>query len=263
MTVECAAALLGGSTTAVAFTGAGISTESGLPDFRSSGGLWGQWDPQEVATVRALRKAPERFYAFYRTRLAALATAQPNAAHYALAQLERWSVLSALITQNVDGLHHAAGSQRVIELHGNLREASCIDCRAISAMEAITVALECGQLPLCPRCGGLLKPNIVLFEELLPEAAFAEAEDACHYTDIVLIVGSSLQVTPAAWLPEVAYERGAAVIIINDEPTAFDARAEVVLRGRAAAIVPTLVRMLESPDPQKDSSSLRRKQSPR
>jgi NAD-dependent deacetylase len=263
MSAEIAAELVGRSTRTVAFTGAGMSTESGLPDFRSSGGLWGRWNPQEVATVRALRVAPERFYAFYRERLAALAKAQPNKGHYALAQLERWGVLDSLITQNVDSLHHQAGSQQVIELHGNLREAACIDCGVISSIDTITVALAHDAIPRCPHCRGLLKPNVVLFEELLPAAAYSEAKAACSRCDVMLVVGSSLQVTPAAWLPEMVQARGAAVIIINDEPTPFDPLARVVIRGRAATVLPTLARALDPAILQRDSFPPRRKQSSR
>jgi NAD-dependent deacetylase len=218
-----------------------MSTESGLPDFRSAGGLWGEYDPQEVATLSAFRRTPEKFYEFYRRRLALLAAAAPNAGHQALAQLEASGRLGAVITQNVDGLHQAAGSRQVIELHGNLREAACPQCRWTGSIRLITEALEAGTLPACPRCGARVKPNVVLFEELLPQAAYHQAEDTCRRAGALLVVGSSLQVTPAAWLPQVARQHGAAVIIVNDEPTPLDHVALLVLRGRAGAILPPLV----------------------
>ncbi len=254
MTAEQAAVLLVQSRSVVALTGAGVSTESGLPDFRSPGGLWAQWDPQDVATLSAFRATPHRFYDFYRARLANLAAARPNEAHYALARLEQRGGLHAVITQNIDGLHQAAGSHRVIELHGNLREAICVDCRAIGPIALIAEALDEGHLPQCARCTGALKPNVVLFEELLPEAAYREAERACTQADALLVVGSSLQVTPAAWLPRAAHAQGAALVIINDEPTPLDHLARVVVRGRAGVVLPALVHAIESTGAQRDSS---------
>jgi NAD-dependent deacetylase len=224
----------------VALTGAGMSTESGLPDFRSPGGLWGEYDPLEVATLSAFRRTPEKFYGFYRQRLALLSVAAPNAGHQALARLEASGRLSAVITQNVDGLHQAAGSRRVIELHGNLREAACPQCQWTGSIRVITKALEAGTLPACPRCEARVKPNVVLFEELLPQAAYQEAENACRNAAVLLVVGSSLQVTPAAWLPHVAHQHGATVIIVNDEPTPLDHVAHIVLRGRVGVLLPSL-----------------------
>ena len=237
--IERAAHLLGKARRGVALTGAGISTESGLPDFRSPHGLWADVDPLEVATLTAFRRDPARFYAFYRTRLMMLAGARPNPAHHALADLEAGGVLAAVVTQNVDGLHQAAGSRRVIELHGNLREAACPDCGWVGPIDVVTEALDGGRLPACAQCGHGVKPNVVLFEELLPLAAYHEAEAACASADLLLVVGSTLAVTPAAWLPQVARRHGAPVIIVNDEPTPLDDLA-VVLRGRAGQILPAL-----------------------
>jgi NAD-dependent deacetylase len=243
-TIAQAASALAASPFSIALTGAGLSTESGLPDVRSPGGLWGEYDPMEVATLSAFRRTPERFYDFYRQRLARLAAAAPNAGHQALAQLEASGRLGAIITQNVDGLHQAAGSRRVIELHGNLREAACPQCQWTGPIRLITEALEAGTLPACPQCGARVKPNVVLFEELLPQEAYQQAEGACRRAGALLVVGSSLQVTPAAWLPQVAHQHGARVIIVNDEPTPLDHIAHIVLRGRAGAILPPLVAAL-------------------
>ncbi len=241
-----AASALAASPFSIALTGAGMSTESGLPDFRSPGGLWGKDNPVEVASLSAFRRTPEKFYDFYRRRLVRLAAAAPNAGHRALAQLEASGRLAAIITQNVDGLHQAAGSRHVIELHGNLREAACPQCRWTGPIGLITEALEAGTLPVCPRCGARVKPNVVLFEELLPQAAYRQAEDACRRAGALLVVGSSLQVTPAAWLPQVARQHGATVIIVNDEPTPLDHVAQFVLRGRAGAILPRLVAAVQN-----------------
>lgn len=235
-----AARVLAGSRNTVALTGAGVSTESGLPDFRSADGLWAGFDPMEVASLSAFRRRPEAFYAFYRARLARLAAARPNPAHRALVALEMHG-LTAVITQNVDGLHQQAGSRRVIELHGNLRESACLACGWVGPISVIAAALERGELPSCPVCGARLKPNVVLFEELLPEAAYREADRCVRSAQVLLVVGSSLQVTPAAWFPGIARSAGARVVIVNDSPTPEDETADVVLRGRAGEILPELV----------------------
>ena len=235
-----AAEYLARSHRTVALTGAGISTESGLPDFRSGDGLWAGVDPMEVASLTAFRRRPEVFYRFYRTRLARLADARPNAAHHALVHLERHGLI-AVITQNVDGLHQRAGSRQVIELHGNLREAACPACGWRGPIALIVDALDHDMLPSCPTCGSRPKPNVILFEELLPADAYREAEHVARSAEVLLIVGSSLQVTPAAWLPEAARTQGAAVLIVNDRPTAMDDVADVVIRGRAGQVLPELV----------------------
>ncbi|MGH2400088.1 MAG: SIR2 family NAD-dependent protein deacylase [bacterium] len=251
--IKAATSLLARSRRIVALTGAGISTESGLPDFRSPGGLWAGVNPLEVATLSAFRRRPEAFFDFYRKRLAMLAGARPNPAHHALVDLEEFG-LRAVVTQNVDGLHHAAGSRRIIELHGNLREAACVECGRTSPIQIITAALDRKVSPICEHCGGALKPNVVLFEELLPEAAYLAAESEVRRADVLLVVGSSLQVTPAAWLPEAAKSHGAGVIIANDEDTAVDRVADVVLRGRVGKILPDLVAAVSARHEQRDDS---------
>jgi NAD-dependent deacetylase len=240
VSAEAAAALLRAATRAVAFTGAGISTESGLPDFRSPGGLWADVDPLAIATRSALEHRPQTFYEFYRQRLAHLAGARPNPAHHALVDLERAGRLRAVVTQNVDGLHQAAGSQQVIELHGNLHECACIGCGAVGPIERLVDALDAGGLPRCEACGSLLKPNVVLFEDLLPEAAWTRASLAVRAADVLLVVGSSLQVTPAAYLPQEAVDRGARLIIVNREPTPYDWRADVVIHDEAGRVLPAM-----------------------
>ena len=221
-------------------TGAGVSTASGLPDFRSPGGVWAGVDPMKVASRTAFDRTPEAFYAFYRTRLDTLGHAAPNPAHLALAALERAGRLHGVITQNVDGLHHAAGSRRVIELHGNLREALCTGCAIVRPIGVIRDALLAGTLPCCATCGALLKPNVVLFEEMLPERAWDAATMLARASGVMLVVGSSLQVTPAAWLPQETVDAGGQLIIVNQEPTPYDRRAAVVVHGPAEQVLPAM-----------------------
>jgi NAD-dependent deacetylase len=233
VSIAAATALLRPARRVVAFTGAGASTESGLPDFRSPGGLWTDVDPRVVASRSALEQRPERFYAFYRRRLARLADAGPNPAHHALAEMERAGRLHAIVTQNVDGLHQAAGSSQVIELHGNLRESVCLACGAVAPIADFVTQLDAGALPRCRRCRSLLKPNVVLFEDLLPEAAWQRALVAVRGCDVLLVVGSSLQVTPAASLPQEALDHGGRLVVVNRESTPYDRAAAVVVRGEA------------------------------
>lgn len=237
--ILAAAQLLGGGR-AVAMTGAGVSTASGLPDFRSSGGFWAGVDPMKVASRTAFERTPEAFYAFYRRRIDTLDRAAPNPAHVALAALERAGLLDGVITQNVDGLHQAAGSAHVIELHGNLREALCVGCGTVRPIAAIRDALASGTLPRCDGCGALLKPYIVLFEELLPQGAWAAATSLARASRVMLVAGSSLQVTPASWLPQDTLDAGGQVIVVNQEPTPYDRRAAVTLRGPSEQILPPI-----------------------
>lgn len=230
----------------VVLTGAGVSTESGLPDFRSPGGLWAGVDPTRVASASAFRQDPVAFYAFYRTRLAALGGAAPNPAHRAIARLEALGVVRMVITQNVDGLHQQAGSREVVEVHGNLREARCAGCGRLSPIVQMAAALDSGELPRCGRCGDLLRPNVVLFEELLPQDAYARAEAACRTCEALLVVGSSLEVYPVASLPDVAVRRGARLLIVNREPTPYDADADVVLQGPAGVVLPQILAAVEA-----------------
>jgi NAD-dependent deacetylase len=240
VSIAHAAALLRSARRAVGLTGAGVSTESGLPDFRSAGGLWETVDPTVVASRSALERTPEVFYAFYRERLARLGGAVPNPAHRAMAALESAGLLHTVITQNVDGLHQAAGSRAVIEIHGNLRESVCAGCGIIGPIGGLAAALEAGRLPRCPACGGLLKPNVVLFDDLMPQRPWLSALSAARVSDVMLIVGSSLQVTPAAYLPQETLERGGRLIIVNREPTPYDDQAAVALRGDAGHVLPEI-----------------------
>lgn len=245
--VERAAALLCAGRRNLALTGAGISTESGLPDFRSAHGLWATVDPTRVASLSAFQRDPAAFYAFYRTRLASLAGAVPNAAHRALARLEGIGMLYLVVTQNVDGLHQQAGSRDVVEVHGNLRECRCIGCSTVRPINEMAGPLDAGTVPQCAGCGGLLRPNVVLFEELLPIAAYERAEAACRECDVLLVVGSSLEVYPVAGLPELAVRSGARLVIVNRDPTQCDALAEIVVRGNAGTVLPAIAGAVDRP----------------
>lgn len=241
-----AAGLLSSSSYAVALTGAGVSTESGIPDFRSPGGLWSRYDPSEFATLSSFLENPSRFYQAASEFLSVF-TAEPNEGHKALAELEGMGILKAVITQNIDGLHQAAGSKRVVELHGNLRECKCLQCGKVSPIEVLVEKLvQRGELPpYCDSCGGLLKPNVIFFGEQLPRQALEEAFECARRCDLMLVAGSSLVVSPANFLPPLAVEAGAELIIVNEEPTPMDAFASVVIRGKTGKVLPELVRLVK------------------
>jgi NAD-dependent deacetylase len=228
----------------VAFTGAGISTPSGIPDFRSKGtGLWEQNDPMEVASLTTFRHHPERFWGWKRPLMCQIWKSSPNPAHLALAQLEMNGQLKAIVTQNIDGLHQRAGSRNVFELHGTIESMTCTTCRSKYASLEFKSQLEDEQIPHCPKCGVILKPDVVLFEEMLPQDVWRAAEKYCLRADIMLVVGSSLEVWPAANLPDMAASNGARVIVVNLSPTFLDARAEVVLPMDVAVALPMLAGM--------------------
>ena len=227
----------------VALTGAGVSVPSGIPDFRSPGsGLWEGVDPMEVAHVDAFRRDPVRFWAFYGPRFHLLADKEPNPAHRALAELERRGRLEAIITQNIDGLHQAAGSHDVIEIHGSATSASCPVCRTQYPRSQVVERFEAAADSV-PRCddGHPLKPDVVLFGDMLPEAAVERAWELAANADLLLCVGSSLEVHPVAQLPAVALEGGARLAIVTRGPTPYDRRADVRLGGDVAADLTMLV----------------------
>jgi NAD-dependent protein deacetylase/lipoamidase len=240
--IQRAAEMLAASRHAVALTGAGHSTSSGIPDFRSPGsGLWEQVDPMEVASISGFQRNPKAFYDWIRPLAKQTMEAQPNPAHYALAELEDMGVLKTVITQNIDELHHRAGSQHVLELHGSVRTATCTRCgKQLPTGEMWPAFVASGQLPHCPHCGGLLKPDVVLFGEVLPVHVLEEAEQESERCDVMLVAGSSLEVYPAADLPLRAVQAGAQAIIVNYEPTYMDARATVVIHEDVAVILPQI-----------------------
>jgi len=232
---------------AVAFTGAGISTPSGIPDFRSpDSGLWHNVDPLKVASIYGFRQNPDDFYNWIYPLVQITLEAQPNPAHYALADLENRGILKTIITQNIDMLHTRAGSRSVYELHGHLREATCGHCFTVYEAEPIIRKYLADRVtPHCPRCGGVIKPNVILFGEQLPVRDLMAAKEAAQRSDVMLIVGSSLEVAPASDLPALAKRRGSRVVIINKGPTSFDAQAHAVIHADAAEVLPQIMGRLE------------------
>jgi NAD-dependent deacetylase len=229
-----------------ALTGAGISAESGLATFRDAQtGLWARYDPRELATPSAFARNPKLVWDWYAWRRACVAAAQPNAGHIALAEIERRARDFVLITQNVDGLHQRAGSRKVVELHGSIARVKC--SREGTIVEHWIASPDA--VPRCASCGAFLRPDVVWFEEALPGSALAAAEDAARRCDVLLVIGTSAEVYPAAALPVLAHERGARVVEINPNPTPLSAIADCVLRGSAGLLLSALVdRMARSGD---------------
>lgn len=246
--IEYAASLLHSADSGIAFTGAGISTPSGIPDFRSPGsGLWEHADPMEVASIWSFRTNPQRFFEWVRPLAAGLLEAEPNPAHFALAHLEKMGHLDAVITQNIDNLHQRADSRRVLEIHGHLRTATCLKCGHQEQIAGeIDTFVERGTIPRCDECGATVKPDVVLFGEILPMDVMAEATRAAEACDVMLVAGSSLEVTPAADLPASAVRAGARLIIVNRDPTPLDHKADVVVHGDVAEVLPRLADLCAS-----------------
>lgn len=237
------AEMIGRGRSGVAFTGAGISVESGIPHFRGEGGLWTQFDPYKVASIEQFRKDPAEYwrYSLNHRRTGA----EPNPAHRALVDLERAGHLRGVVTQNTDGLHQKAGSREVVELHGSSHEVECLDCETRYPRDRIDQMNREHCPPSCPQCGGrYLKPTVVLFGESLPVRALNRAQSLAMSADLMLVIGSSLQVYPAAGIPRLALEHGAELCIINAEPTPMDSRAATVIHGKAGEILPALVSKL-------------------
>jgi NAD-dependent deacetylase len=230
------AELIRESSCTVALTGAGISVPSGIPDFRTPGeGLWEKVDPMEVAHIDAFRRDPARFWSFYRPRLHSLGDVKPNDAHRALAQLESRGLLEAVITQNIDMLHLKAGSERVIEVHGSIRSGTCQQCGAEFSLEQIDELFDEQGVAICRSCSGHVKPDVVLFGELLPADAIAEAESLAARADLMLCIGSSLEVYPVAGLPSITIRTGGGLAVITQGPTPFDRNAVVRMDGDVVA----------------------------
>lgn len=243
--IERAAELVRQTRYMVAFTGAGHSTPSGIPDFRSpKSGLWEKVNPMLVASIWSFRLNPKSFFDWVRPLVDLTLNATPNPAHRALATLEQMGILKAVITQNIDNLHQRAGSQRVLELHGHMREATCIRCYEVVPAELmIERFLADGKVPRC-ECGGVLKPNVILFGEQLPVQVLNAAMEEARRCDLMLVAGSSLEVTPAAEIPVLAVDCGAKSIIVNLQPTTFDRRADVVIHGDVAEVLPSILARL-------------------
>ena len=240
MSVAALAALIRERRPCVVLTGAGVSTESGIPDFRSDTGIWAGVDPFEVASIQAFRRDPARVWSFYRERIDLLRAAEPNAAHLVLAALERSGLVRAVVTQNIDTLHTRAGSEDVVEVHGSIRSAECKGCLGVEPADAVLAQLETSAIPACPRCGETLKPGVVLFGELLPAVAMERATQLAREAALVLVVGSSLEVWPVAGLPLEA--RGFA--ILNRGQTALDERALLKVDAGAGETLTAVVQAL-------------------
>jgi NAD-dependent deacetylase len=218
---------------AVVLTGAGISVPSGIPDFRSPGtGLWENVDPMEVAHIDAWRRDPDRFWSFYGQRFASLVDKEPNDAHFAIAEMEKRGHVRAVITQNIDRLHRLAGTERLIEVHGSIDQSVCLQCGGKVSIDRVVELLAAGDgAPVCESCVLPLKPDVVLFGELLPERALAEAQSLAMDADLMLCVGSSLEVYPVAGLPAMMQGAGGRLVLITQGPTPYDSDAEVKLDG--------------------------------
>jgi NAD-dependent deacetylase len=234
---ERVAALLREADRAVVLTGAGVSVPSGIPDFRSPGtGLWENVDPMEVAHIDAWRRDPDRFWSFYGARFASLIDKAPNEAHLVIAELERRGLVRAVVTQNIDRLHRLAGTERLIEVHGSIDQSVCLQCGAKVPIDRVVGLLAEGAgAPLCEACAVPLKPDVVLFGEMLPERALAEAQSLALEADLMLCVGSSLEVYPVAGLPAMMHGAGGRLVLITQGPTPYDDDAEVKLDGDVVA----------------------------
>jgi len=231
------------SVNAIAFTGAGISTASGIPDFRGPNGLWKKYSP-ELASIEYFKKDPKGFWEFYSLRMRGLFTAKPNPAHYALAKLEKLGLIKAVITQNIDGLHQMAGSKNVIELHGTMRRCYCTNCFKGYKSEEILERIDKGENPPKCSCGGIIRPDVVLFGETVYR--IHEALEIARESDLVLVVGSSLSVYPANLIPLTVKEYGGRVIIINAEETEMDHIADLIIRDKAEVVLPCVVEEIEN-----------------
>jgi NAD-dependent deacetylase len=228
----------------VVLTGAGVSTESGIPDFRSPGGLWAQFDPLEYGSIEAFRRDPLKVWSFYRPRVKMLTEAEPNPAHHSFAELERFGFVRALVTQNIDLLHERAGSREVVEVHGSIRTSSCPACGARYPLERVIELLDESVAPVCPACGAVLKPDVVFFGEPLPSAAIDRAFELAREAVLLLVVGSALEVYPVAGLPDETLGAGGEVAIVNQGPTPFDDRATLRIEKNAGDVLPVVAESL-------------------
>lgn len=235
------------SSAAVALTGAGISTESGIPDYRSPDtGLWEKMD-QSVVSLDGFLSRPTRYYSFAADLYPIRQSAKPNDAHYLLAELENRQLLRGVITQNIDGLHYDAGSSTVHELHGSLRQAVCLDCSSLYPMDDVMGRVMSGENPpLCTECSGLLKPNAVFFGEILPRVPWEKSLDLTGQADLFLVFGSSLQVSPVNILPDIAIRAGAKLVIVNLTPTPYDRDAMLICRHKVGLFASTIIELLKS-----------------
>jgi len=229
----------------IVFTGAGVSTESGIPDFRSPGGIWDRFDPDDFTYHKFIKDPEVRRKQWQMLKEGSLTTeAKPNPAHYAITELDRFGKLDCVITQNVDSLHQKAGvsSDKVFELHGNIQWAVCLNCGRRYPFEQVKIRLDEGvEIPDCEVCQGILKPDAVLFGEPLPREVLAQATFHSHHCDLFIVIGSTLVVYPAAYMPKYAFDLGAKLVIINLSPTPMDKQATVLIRAKAGEAMPRII----------------------
>jgi NAD-dependent deacetylase len=247
--MEKAAALIINSRRVIVFTGAGVSTESGIPDFRSPGGIWERFDPDDFTYQKFISDVESRRRQWRMFREGILTgRAEPNLAHYAIAELDRMGKLDCVITQNIDNLHHRAGvpADRIFELHGNMQWVVCLDCGRRYPLEEIKVRLDAGEeIPECGACRGMLKPDVVMFGEQLSARVLGEASDRACQCDLFIVIGSTLVVYPAAYMPVYAVRYGAKLVIINLSSTPMDHQAAVIIRARAGETMPGIVQKVK------------------
>ena len=248
MQIERAAELLRNADYPIVLSGAGISTPSGIPDFRSSdNGLWHKYNPFEVASLTAFKVTPNRFFEWFRPLTKQIIEAKPNTAHIAISELEKQGYIKAIITQNIDILHQKAGSKNVLEIHGTLNTMTCVSCyNKYSSSQFLDNYLHNNQNPHCPKCGNILKPDAILFEEQLPQKVWKLVQTEVKKSDLMLVIGSSLEVVPVANLPYQIVSTGGKLIIINNQPTYIDSRADVVLQQNVERALPDLAEKLLS-----------------
>ena len=244
MSIPALAELIRRRQPCVVLTGAGVSTESGIPDFRSPAGLWARFDPLEYASLDAFRRDPRKVWSFYKPRLAMLTEAEPNPAHLALAELERMGLVSAVVTQNIDLLHERAGSREVVEVHGSIRTATCPGCAECYPLARVLELLDGAEAPACPACGGVLKPDVVFFGELLPPEKIDRALELARGASLLVVVGSALEVYPVAGLPQETLSAGGELALVNRGPTPFDGQAEIRIDAPAGEVLPQVVAAL-------------------
>ena len=237
----------------VVFTGAGVSTESGIPDFRSPGGIWSRYDPEDFTIQRFVSDKDARKRNWQVRKELVSANYQPNPAHYAIVELEKLGKLTCVITQNIDGLHHTAGNsdEKIIELHGTMKYAKCLDCNDQLPLIDVLKRIDEGEEdPHCKKCGGLLKAATVSFGEAMPQDKMYLAERSSKECDLFIVVGSSLVVFPAAGMPLIAKQAGAKLVIINYTPTDMDFQADVVVHAKAGNVMKTILEKVKQKPPE-------------
>lgn len=239
--IEKAAEMIKEAGKVVVLTGAGISTESGIPDFRSPNGLWSRFDPAVYATFDTYLRNPGKFWEMSSELNPMLEKAEPNTAHLALVELEKLGKCQAVITQNIDNLHQAAGSSDVLELHGSYRTGTCLQCNQQYSYEYFLESIQTAKVPFCDSCGGLIKPDVVLFGQPLPPQVLKRAEEFAITCDLMLVMGSGLEIYPAASLPYDTYRNGGKLIFFNVRSTTADEMADLIILGKVGETVPEVV----------------------